>query len=184
LELPGGSGEIVSNGLRYDALSRMNRVPLPLRKFAERLITYEASESKAADPKVPALFQACDKLRPQLANLMGNGGFRALVSRSLALANEEVHWLRAVHVKADGSFEGLKQLQEQVGAKEFLEGRVVLLARLLGLLVAFIGENLTLRLVRDVWPKVILNDLGFDIGGKNEETKTFPKVPSPVPATG
>ena len=162
----------------------MDQASLQLRKFAERLVTYEASESKAAEPKVPALFQAADKLRPQLATLMGNGGFRALLSRSLALANEEVHWLRAVHVKADGSFEGLHQLQEQLDAQEFLEGQVVLLARLLGLLVAFIGENLTLRLVRDVWPKVTLNDLGFDIGGINEKTKIFRKVSSHVPSSG
>jgi len=30
---------------------------------------------------------------------------------------------------------------------------------LLGLLVTFIGENLTVRLVRDVWPDAPVNDL-------------------------
>ena len=54
---------------------------------------------------------------------------------------------------------------------EFLEGRVVLLAQLLGLLVAFIGANLTVRLVREVWPRVTLNDLDFNKGGKNEKAK-------------
>jgi hypothetical protein len=33
---------------------------------------------------------------------------------------------------------------------------------LLGLLVAFIGENLTVRLLREVWPKVPLDDLDSD----------------------
>jgi len=46
------------------------------------------------------------------------------------------------------------------------EGRVVLLAQLLGLLVAFIGEDLTLRLVREVWPKLSINDVNF---GKGDE---------------
>jgi hypothetical protein len=32
--------------------------------------------------------------------------------------------------------------------------------------VAFIGELLTLRLVRDVWPKLPLNDLDFGKGEK------------------
>jgi len=41
---------------------------------------------------------------------------------------------------------------------------VLLVAQLLGLLVAFIGENLTLRLMRDVWPKLSLEDLKFTQG--------------------
>ena len=102
---------------------------------------------------------------------MGNAGFRALLSRALALANAEVPWLRAVQVKADGSLEGLEELHAQLDPDEIFEGRVVLLAQLLGLLVAFIGENLTLRLVREVWPKLSLNDLDFGKGGKNEKTK-------------
>ena len=92
---------------------------------------------------------------------MGNVGFRALLSRALALANADVPWLRAVHVKADGSLEGLDELGAQVDPDEIFQGCVVLLAQLLGLLVAFIGEDLTLRLVRDVWPKLSLNNLDF-----------------------
>jgi hypothetical protein len=42
---------------------------------------------------------------------------------------------------------------------------------LLGLLVAFIGEDLTLRLVREVWPKLSLNNLDFGKGYKNEKAQ-------------
>jgi hypothetical protein len=38
-------------------------------------------------------------------------------------------------------------------------------------MAAFIGEILTLRLVREVWPKVPLNDLDFGNRGKNEKAK-------------
>ena len=38
--------------------------------------------------------------------------------------------------------------------KDLTNGRVVLLAHLLGLLVAFIGEDLTQRLLREAWPKL------------------------------
>jgi hypothetical protein len=48
---------------------------------------------------------------------------------------------------------------------------VVLLAQLLGLLNAFIGEVLTLRLLRDVWPKIPLDNLEFGNGDKNEKQK-------------
>jgi len=43
---------------------------------------------------------------------------------------------------------------------------VTLLAQLLGLLVTFIGEALTVRLVREVWPKVPLDDLDFGNAGQ------------------
>jgi hypothetical protein len=102
---------------------------------------------------------------------MGNVGFRALLSRALALANAEVPWLVAVHVNADGSFEGLDKLGAQVDPDEIFEGCVVLLAQLLGLLVAFIGEELTLRLVLEVWPKLPLKQLDFGRGSKNEKAK-------------
>jgi hypothetical protein len=59
----------------------------------------------------------------------------------------------------------------QLDLDELFEGRVVLLAQLLGLLVAFIGENLTLRLVREVWLQAQLHDLDFDDGVKNEKRK-------------
>ena len=137
-----------------------------MRDFAERLIAYETRGNKSSETKTPAAFLIDEKLRPHLATLMGNVGFRALLSRALALANAEVPWLRAVHVNTDCSFQGLDELGAQVGPDEIFAGRVVLLAQLLGLLVAFIGELLTLRLVRDVWPKLPLNDLDF---GKEEK---------------
>ena len=99
---------------------------------------------------------------------MGKVGFSALYSRALVLANAEVPWLRAVHVKADGSLGGLDALGAQVNPAEIFEGKVVLLAQLLGLLVAFIGGSLTLRLMREIWPKIPLNDLDFGNGDKNE----------------
>ncbi len=137
-----------------------------MRNFAKRLIADEARGNKPAATKTPAGFNACEKLRPNLATFMGNAGFNALLSRALALAKAEDPWLRAVHVKADGALEGAVELHAQLDPAELFEGRVVLLAQLLGLLVAFIGELLTLRLVRDVWPKLPLNDLDFGKGEK------------------
>ena len=97
---------------------------------------------------------------------MGTAGFRALLSRALALAGAELPRLRAVHVKEDGTFEGLDELHLKLKPAEFLEYRVVLLTHLLGLLAAFIGEILMVRLVREVWPKVPLHDLDLGIGVK------------------
>jgi hypothetical protein len=143
---------------------QMSRATPQMRNFAKRLIAYETGGSKSSGIKTPAAFLVCEKLRPQLAILAGSGGFHALLSRAFALANPEVPWLRTVHINADGSLEGLEELHGHLDRDELFDGGVVLVAQLLGLLVAFIGENLTLRLVRDVWPKVPFDDLIFDSG--------------------
>ena len=137
-----------------------------MRDFADRLIAYETGGNNSSVTKTPAACLVSEKLRPHLATLMGTVGFRALLSRALALANAEVPWLRAVHVKADGSLDGLDGLGAQVNPAEIFEGKVVLLAQVLGLLVAFIGERLTLSLVREMWPRIPLHDVNFGNGDK------------------
>jgi hypothetical protein len=146
----------------------MNRVNPRLRHFAWRLTVFEARGNQSLTTKTPTAFSAAEKLHPQLASLMGEDGFRALLGRALALAGAEVPWLRTVQVTADGSLAGLAEVQAQFGPDDFFEGGVVLLAELLGLLAAFIGENLTVRLVHEVWPKVPPNGLDLENRGKNE----------------
>jgi hypothetical protein len=144
----------------------MSRATPRTRAFANGLIAYEAGGKKSSATKVRAAFDVCEKLRPHLATLMGSVGFHALLSRALAVANTEVACLRAVHVKADGSLEEIDDVEGQVASEEMAEGSLVLVAQLLGLLVAFIGENLTLRMLREVWPKLPLNDLDSGKGDK------------------
>jgi hypothetical protein len=139
----------------------MSRATPQMRDFAERLIAYETTENKSSGTKHPAAFPVCDKLRPHLATLMGDTGVRALFSRALTVTREEVRSLRAVQIKADGSLEGLEKLEVQADPEELAKGSVVLVAQLLGLLVAFIGVNLMLQIVSDVWPKLALNDLNL-----------------------
>jgi hypothetical protein len=138
---------------------KMTRATSQMRHFAERLLALEASAQVAsATPGAPSV---CEKLRPPLATLMGNTGFAALLSRALVLAGVEVPWLLAVRANA-GALEGFDEPAAQVGAAQIAEGHVVLVARLLGLLMTFIGEELTLRLVREVWPDLSLDDMNAD----------------------
>lgn len=141
----------------------MSRATSHMRHVAERLVAYETRDRKSAETSRQAMFLVGEQLPSQLATLLGNVAVRALLSRALALASTEVPWLRAVHVAADGSFHGLSENGAH-DADEMREGRVVVLAQLLGLLVAFIGDELTLRLLRDVWPKPLLRNIDFDKG--------------------
>jgi hypothetical protein len=142
-----------------------------MRNTASRLLVKEALGHKSAKTDPLAGFEACDRLRSSLLELMGVGGYRALLLRSLVLASAEIPWLGGLEVNADGSLDEIETLQAELDPKKFYEGSLVLLSALLGLLIAFVGVNLTLRLVQEVWPKVSLSELDFNLGDKNEETK-------------
>jgi nicotinic acid phosphoribosyltransferase len=137
-----------------------------MRSIAQRLIDYERPGNDFTETTDTATFQVTDRMRPHLATLMGNGGFRALLARALALASAEVSWLRAIQVNADGTLEGLETLQARLRPAEFREGRVVLLGQLLGLLVAFIGPALTSRLLGEIWPQLAADNVDFGNGDK------------------
>ena len=142
-----------------------------MREFAERLIAHEAKTDGSSATSAPPAYPVIEHLRPHLAILMGDTGFRALLTRALARAEAEIPWLRAVQVKTDGSLQGFDGQATQVDPEDAAAGSVALLAQLLGLLATFIGPNLTLRLMRDIWPAVPLNGSTFDDGGKYAKTK-------------
>jgi hypothetical protein len=128
------------------------------RNLAGRLLAYEATAGKNSEPTESAAFRVCEKLRQPLCSLAGVAGFRSLLSRALALARAEAPSLGAVLVGADGSLKGLDELGPQRDKDMAKEGGALLIAQLLGLLLTFIGEGLTLRLVQDVWPESAFND--------------------------
>src|ERR1700728_4342866 len=109
-----------------------------MRSIAERLIQYETPKKDASGTADAATIAVTERLRPQLATLMGKSGYRALLARALKLASAEVSWLRTVKVNADGVIEGFERLRTGLSPAQFREGRIILLAQLLGLLVAFI----------------------------------------------
>jgi len=132
----------------------MSRVTQQMRAFAQRLIAFETQRINAAGTETAAAFQVCQKLRPHLAPLMGSTGFHALLSRALALASAEVPQLRTLQVNTHGSLALVDESAGSLRPEELTEGSIVLTAQLLGLLEAFIGESLTLRILREVWPKL------------------------------
>ena len=149
----------------------MSKASSQMRRFARRILAHETPERRrSSDGATPATFQVIDELRPHVVNLMGMAGFRAFLSRAIARGSEEVRWLRAVHVKADGSLTGFEEYAS-VGPGQFAEGKVVLLAHVLGLLIALIGVRLTLHLVLEIWPTLSLGDLNLGNGEAHEKEK-------------
>jgi hypothetical protein len=127
------------------------------RHLAQRLLDYEAVAGKNSGPTESAAFRVFAKLRRPLITLAGVAGFRSLLSRALTLARTEAPSLSAVQVAADGSLKGLDELASQADKEQARNEGAILIAQLIGLLLTFIGEGLTLRLVQDEWPEAAFN---------------------------
>ena len=128
-----------------------------MRALAQRLLTLEAASMLASDAPTHEALRVCEKLRISLTRFAGADGFVSLLRRALALARADVPALDAVQLKSDGSLECLDVLAENTTGGG-PEAAVAIISHLLGLLVTFVGQPLTLRLVHTAWPDGLLNE--------------------------
>jgi hypothetical protein len=140
-----------------------------IRDLAQRLLSYEASAGNTSEPVDSTTLRVYQKLRQSLGELAGSAGFHALASRALTLARSEVPSLSAVQVGADGNLEGMSAIEPSIKVDQdrVHEGGVILISRLLGLLFIFLGEALTLSLLRDAWPGAAFDDRNSGNGRKS-----------------
>ncbi|MEY4640041.1 MAG: hypothetical protein RLZZ227_35 [Pseudomonadota bacterium] len=126
------------------------------------LIAYEAGATQSADPDKAAA-DVCDRLRPKLSALMGVTGFRALLSRALAIAASETPSISHLEIDTRGALVYRAALSG-TSSENGVEGGVAIVAHLLSLLVAFIGEQLTRQIVFEIWPQSLARDSNFRTG--------------------
>lgn len=132
----------------------MRKLSPGLLDMARLLLAEERAHSlNPAD----AAESTCARLRACLETLVGEEGFRVLLARAMVLAKRDAPWLAPVTVSVNCVLEGLPEASTDEDANEATESFATLLAHFLGLLVTFIGEPLTLRLVRDMWPEAPLD---------------------------
>jgi hypothetical protein len=129
-----------------------------MQGLARRLIAEDEISAHSMETPNRSAFSVCAKLRRPLCTLAGVAGFRSLLSRALMLAREEAPWLRNVEVTPKGTFQYAPEVEGQLASPEAARAAQALTRHLLGLLITFIGEALTLRLVHDVWPNVATQD--------------------------
>jgi hypothetical protein len=144
-----------------------------MRDLARCLLACEANAGKTAEPAESETLRVYEKLRQALGVFAGVDGFRSLAFRALTQAKSEAPGLWAVQVTADGSLQGLGEFKPQlvesepqlVSDKEQAgEEGVILIARLLGLLLVFLGETLTLSLLHNAWPDATFDDRSSENG--------------------
>ena len=151
--------------------------PPKMRDLAHRLLAYEVVAGKTSEPSESATLRVYEKLRQGLGEFAGVAGFQSLASRALALARTEAPSLSTARISADGALQGLgrglDEFEHQIDidkdrAAEYSagEGGIILISRLLGLLLLFLGEASTLSLLRGTWPGAALDDCNSENGRK------------------
>ena len=135
-----------------------------LRQLAERVLT-----STHGSQKDPALVAAAARrayldLVHVLTPIIGQTGTNALTARAVHLAGREHPYLNAARSPepTDDVFERVAVLLRQHDPAVAVATGAAVLAALAGLLVTFIGESLTMRLLRQAWPD------GFSDAGRKE----------------
>ena len=139
-----------------------------MRDLAQRLLAYEVGVGKNSEPIESPTLRVYEKLRQSLGTSVGVAGFYSLASRALVLARPEVPSLHGMHVSEDGALHGLGEIETEIDRKNDRagEGGIILIARLLGLLRLFLGEALTLSLLRNAWPCEVFDDRDSGNGRK------------------
>ena len=132
----------------------MKLQPTSMRDLARLLLAVETANGSGVDAHGHEGVRVCEKLRISVTRFAGADGFASLLRRALSLARADIPSMQALAVGPDGHLKGLDVLVADASA-DGPEAAVALAAHLLGLLATFVGEPITLRLVRDAWPDAV-----------------------------
>jgi hypothetical protein len=125
-----------------------------LRQLALKVLAQQAGSAAGAEALAAAARRAYDDLARVSAPLIGQVGVEALTGRALHLAQREYPWLVQAREseQAERPFAQVIACLERQDPAVAIEAAGAVFATLTGLLVTFIGEPLTVRLLRQAWP--------------------------------
>jgi hypothetical protein len=125
-----------------------------LRQLALKVLAQHAGSTAGAEALAAAARRAYDDLARVSAPLIGQVGVEALAGRALHLAQREYPWLVQTREpeQAERPFTQVIACLERQDPAVAIEAAGAVFATFTGLLVTFIGEPLTARLLRQAWP--------------------------------
>lgn len=107
-----------------------------------------------ADPWLEPSTWNCDRVRERVTSIVGAGGHEALLRISFAPVRDEFPWLSAVRVE-EGRLTGLGAVLPEQSVAERKAAGTAIRKRYVDLLLAFVGADLTRKIVGDDWPELL-----------------------------
>jgi hypothetical protein len=131
-----------------------------LREWAERISQAEMAEDQTAEQMLGAIERTCRTLLPKFADLLGERGYRLILSRSLVLAGRQISWLNNVSVgnKGEGCLIGLEKSGSSYSSAEVRHAFVEILTSLFVVLGSFVGEQLVLYELKQAYPEIFAKE--------------------------
>ncbi len=144
----------------------MERSSPYFRDLACQMLAYEAGGKESSEEMAEVGQRICQKLDQQMTKLIGPAGLSALTSRALYLARVEFPFLNGVSIETQEKtcLEGLRESVVGRPPTEAVSAIEAIFANFVWLLMTFIGEDLALRQVRNIWPEISPD--GADGGAK------------------
>lgn len=160
-----GAGGWVTGTL--DGLGFIMTAAPEMRDLAHRLLTYEADAGNGSERTESPTVRVYERLRYSLVEFVGVSGFQSLAMRALTLTKADAATPDGIRIAQNGSLEGLREIdpQSEIDMDRARDVGILLIAHLLGLLRMFLGEALTLSLLRNAWPGEVLDD-GNAVNGR------------------
>jgi hypothetical protein len=119
---------------------------------AKRLLAHEGDAGRSSEECAAAAWRVYEKLNARLVPLLGSAGVQALFIRSAKLAQSEFVSLAEVATP-----DGMKKLGAGLQALDPAEANevaAILFGTFLELMTTFIGERLTVLILRSGWPTI------------------------------
>jgi hypothetical protein len=124
-----------------------------LRRFVRRALVDATGVAEPDHAQIASAFNMlCQRLRTRLQPLFGTTAVGALFVRSVHVAAGEYPWLGEIAPKGQDSCSVDRNATlERIDVNTLYEGLATVLAHNIGLLSAFVGEDLVLPLVQQAW---------------------------------
>ena len=154
-----------THGIASHEVIEITRPTAAQRDRAVRLLRHEAGEDESVEALAAAAERVCQRLSHHTGKVLGVDTFYAFLARALALVKPDFPFLGAVTVeRSHVCLKGLSESLQGQAASQAADGIVAVVATFLALLAAFIGEELSLSLLVEIWAERSLADTSVDLG--------------------
>lgn len=131
---------------------------------AQRHLMITSAVMQRPDAPVDVTIHLWERLATELIQIIGEGGFQSLYTRSLHLAGKTYPWMAVNQPPhTESRFAGLRMDLEGQSAKTSCEASIALLATFIDILSLLIGEQLTTGILRSAWGDDAMNTVAKEI---------------------
>jgi len=151
------NGAVTGNPLMARESHRLSLIGAAHRHVARWLIEHEMDTLTAdRDGLATAVERICQKFFKRLARVSSMAACQSLLSRAVHIPRLEFPFLEGVRVGSEKGplVDGLRASLDGVDAVHARAGVEAVLGTFFDLLAAFVGEDITLRMLHDVWPEL------------------------------